>query len=251
MATKPEWADILGPAKDFEAAVRKTRSVKDLPSVAVGAKEIALLTIFKEEQRFAFEPVMQALKFLSELDDWSHSFFVADRTESEFFDWRQMPLRQYRSFDDFYHQELEATWGKWSELQETYAKIVRHEITQQQGVDEIRNRAAKAQQIDANTPDLKEAHRPKKGSATEIDTTVIGRGTEYALAKLRKDRPNIHARVLAGEITAHAGMIEAGFRKKPVSKKLSKVERLQKKIADLTRAERRALWEFLAKEFGK
>ena len=34
------------------------------------------------------------------------------------------------------------------------------------------------------------------------------------LRRLRKDRPDIHARVLAGELSPHAGMIEAGFRKK-------------------------------------
>jgi hypothetical protein len=32
----------------------------------------------------------------------------------------------------------------------------------------------------------------------------------YAMARLRRDAPAIHARVLAGELTAHAGMVEAG-----------------------------------------
>jgi hypothetical protein len=33
------------------------------------------------------------------------------------------------------------------------------------------------------------------------------------LRRLRKDRPDIHARVIAGELMPHAGMIDAGFRK--------------------------------------
>ena len=39
------------------------------------------------------------------------------------------------------------------------------------------------------------------------------RGTSkaYALRKLRKDAPELHARVLAEEISAHAAMVEAGF----------------------------------------
>jgi len=37
------------------------------------------------------------------------------------------------------------------------------------------------------------------------------------LRRLRKDRPDIHARVLAGELSPYAGMIEAGFRKRPGS----------------------------------
>jgi hypothetical protein len=38
------------------------------------------------------------------------------------------------------------------------------------------------------------------------------------LRRLRKGRPDIHARVLAGELSPHAGMTEAGFRKKPVQR---------------------------------
>ena len=39
------------------------------------------------------------------------------------------------------------------------------------------------------------------------------------LRRLRKDRPDIHARVLAGELSPHGGMVAAGFRKKPVRNK--------------------------------
>ena len=42
----------------------------------------------------------------------------------------------------------------------------------------------------------------------------VGNSRAYALRRLRKDRPDIHARVLAGELTPHAGMTEAGLRKK-------------------------------------
>jgi hypothetical protein len=50
-------------------------------------------------------------------------------------------------------------------------------------------------------------------------STLSGRPTgtsrAYALRRLREQRPDIHARVLAGEISPHAGMVEAGFRKRP------------------------------------
>jgi len=42
----------------------------------------------------------------------------------------------------------------------------------------------------------------------------VGNSREQALRKLRKDAPEIHKRVLAGELSCHAAMIEAGFRKK-------------------------------------
>jgi hypothetical protein len=55
-----------------------------------------------------------------------------------------------------------------------------------------------------------------------------GNAAAAALRRLRKDRPDIHERVLAGELTANAGMIEAGFRKKRESRKLTALDHLRK-----------------------
>jgi hypothetical protein len=41
-----------------------------------------------------------------------------------------------------------------------------------------------------------------------------GNSAAAAMRRLRKDRPDLHARVLTGELTANGGMVEAGFRKK-------------------------------------
>ena len=41
-----------------------------------------------------------------------------------------------------------------------------------------------------------------------------GTSAAYALRKLRKDAPEVHAKVIAGDISPNAGMIKAGFRKK-------------------------------------
>jgi len=251
-----EWADILGPAREFEAAVTKTRSLYDLPLVADGAKEIALLSIFKEEQRFAFQPVMHALQRLSQLTDWSHSFFVCDRVVSEFFDWRKMPLRQYSSFQDFYHRELETTWGKWESLQHTYAQLVRGEISEADAEARVRQeRAERAKKADDE--DLANKAASKQGRRTDlVDSNLLyankndiqevkaptGTSKTAFLRRLRKDRPDIHARVLAGELSPNAGMIEAGFRNKRSSRKLTIVERMQR-LWDSASAEQRA--EFL------
>jgi len=42
------------------------------------------------------------------------------------------------------------------------------------------------------------------------DETSYGTSNTYALRKLRKDRPDLHERVLADEMTPHAAMVEAG-----------------------------------------
>jgi hypothetical protein len=47
------------------------------------------------------------------------------------------------------------------------------------------------------------------------DDRPAGTTRQYALRKLRKDRPDLHRRVLDGELSPHAGMVLAGFRKKP------------------------------------
>ena len=41
-----------------------------------------------------------------------------------------------------------------------------------------------------------------------INIRPTGTSAAAALRRLRKDRPDIHARVLAGELTPHAGMVD-------------------------------------------
>jgi hypothetical protein len=45
-----------------------------------------------------------------------------------------------------------------------------------------------------------------------------GNSAAAALRRLDKDRPDLHKRVLAGEMSANAAMVEASFRKKPKRK---------------------------------
>ena len=44
-----------------------------------------------------------------------------------------------------------------------------------------------------------------------------GNTRQRALRKLRKDAPELHARVIAGEVSPNAAMIEAGFRRKSIT----------------------------------
>jgi len=44
-----------------------------------------------------------------------------------------------------------------------------------------------------------------------------GNTASAALRRLRKDRPDLHALVLAGDKTPHGAMIEAGFRPKTIT----------------------------------
>lgn len=45
------------------------------------------------------------------------------------------------------------------------------------------------------------------------DKAPSGTSEQAGLRRLRRDRPDLHERVLAGEMSVHAAMLEAGFRK--------------------------------------
>lgn len=88
-------------------------------------------------------------------------------------------------------------------------------------VERARVKAARAAQRDdaADRANLRRAHRTAESvdnGGKDINTSGRPTGTSraYALRRLREQRPDIHARVLAGEISPHAGMVEAGLRKR-------------------------------------
>jgi len=63
-------------------------------------------------------------------------------------------------------------------------------------------------------------HRPpKEESVYNVNTygRTTGNTASYALRKLSKDAPEIHERVINGELSPHAGMVEAGFRKRQIT----------------------------------
>jgi hypothetical protein len=74
-----------------------------------------------------------------------------------------------------------------------------------------------------------------------VSGTERMRGFEYYLYRLRKDRPDLHSRVLAGELSAGAGMIEAGFRKSRPSKRKTPLQRVLRMIEKLFDEDRRQL----------
>lgn len=56
-----------------------------------------------------------------------------------------------------------------------------------------------------------------EGSDRNVVDAPSGTSREAGLRRLRKDRPDLHAEVLAGRLTTHAAMVQAGFRPKTVS----------------------------------
>ena len=56
----------------------------------------------------------------------------------------------------------------------------------------------------------------EKRAAAESEVPS-GTAAQYALRRLRKDRPDLHAQVLAGTLSGHAAMVAAGFRKRTIT----------------------------------
>ena len=52
------------------------------------------------------------------------------------------------------------------------------------------------------------------GRSSPEPLAPTGNSREKGLRRRRKDRPDLHARVLAGELSVHRAMVLAGFRKK-------------------------------------
>lgn len=79
-------------------------------------------------------------------------------------------------------------------------------------------------------------------NVNDVEERPTGNTREAALRRLRKDRPDLHAQVIERKLSAHAAMVEAGFRKKP-----SSMEVIKSHIKRLDRAEIDELIDFIEK----
>lgn len=113
LAARAQWAkEAIGPAKSMLGPAG--RALHDLPiDVTRGARPVAELTAWSAAQRYALPRIASALEQVSLLPDWSGGFLVADGI---YFDWRMAPFRHYRSYDQFYREELEPTWKPWRDF---------------------------------------------------------------------------------------------------------------------------------------
>jgi hypothetical protein len=82
----------------------------------------------------------------------------------------------------------------------------------------------------------REAMTPPVGVHHDSSNITITRGTTlaYTLDRLSRKHPKLYQRVIAGELSANAAAIEAGFRKRP-----RPLEQIRRLIPKLTAQERR------------
>jgi hypothetical protein len=83
--------------------------------------------------------------------------------------------------------------------------------------------------------------RPRNGENPANSRFSYGTTSGYTLARLRRDRPDLAAMVSAGELSANAAAIEAGFRKQPTA-----LAQVMKLLPRLTAQERQQVNEATA-----
>jgi hypothetical protein len=264
MSRKSDLANRIGAIMD---AVESTdlltlpRMIEEVDGITgPGAEQVAKLTLAARSQDWVFSHVVNALQALETLpsEAWKRPFMVAVAPRESFgeptFFWNTAPVRRYASFLDFYRRELEQTFGRWIDLQALWQRRVAGEVTEDEAKKEIEARAARAQAADAKDRALQEQQPhggdrrsanegikfDNKNSDSKLEAPPTGTTAAYAHRRLRKDRPDLHARVLAGEISPHAAMVQAGFRKRAKSRARTPLDRLRTAWRKATPAEREA-----------
>lgn len=92
-------------------------------------------------------------------------------------------------------------------------------------------------------------HTSAESKNNNIQLAPQGMSKARALRKLRSDAPKLHAEVLAGNISAHAAMVQAGFRPKTFTVRADRPESVARTLRKhLTRDQLRELAEMLADE---
>jgi hypothetical protein len=82
--------------------------------------------------------------------------------------------------------------------------------------------------------------RPQK-TVDIINDKPDGTSRQQALRKLRKDRPDLHAKVISREVSPHAAMVAAGFRRRTITIEPTAAGFVKAARKHLTAEERHAL----------
>lgn len=84
--------------------------------------------------------------------------------------------------------------------------------------------------IDQAVQKPKHVRRSDGDTVTISDPNARGNARLSALRKLRSDRPDLHAQVLAGDLSAHAAMVAAGFRRPQITVPINDMDMLASRL---------------------
>lgn len=126
----------------------------------------------------------------------------------------------------------------WREFETSRGEVVHHErfvdfvtTVPLKGLGTTLDLVRRIVKDEPETLDLldRAVQNPHGGDRSKLDNIQLashpsGTSREAGLRRLRKDRPDLHAEVLAGRLSTHAAMVQAGFRRKAVTVPVDKPE---------------------------
>jgi hypothetical protein len=149
--------------------------------------------------------------------DWTKTVAVVDPRGGV----DKITLRAFGSFEVLYAEMVEPWLGSWSDLREQYAKYAAGEVTREEGERRLREKAAEIMAAAKPMP-AREIGKGKPGpgrAKTGAGGTRLPRGSnnlEYLAARLKRDHPEIAAKVAAGDYASiREAAVAAGIVKPP------------------------------------
>jgi hypothetical protein len=209
---KGKAIQITGRTKTDDV-LREFRSLKSRAERAVFADH--LIGVWGKDFEFAWPAIYELLHIIEE--------------DELYRDWRRVGPKapggpethgersSYESFAEYFADRVNKPLASWAELEATYhyAQTYGPELFRRSFTDAQAERAAAMQH--RNQQDKMNEDASQQGQRTDLVHTEnhgvneVGRpwgnSVEAALRRLRNQRTDLHERVLAGELSAHAAMI--------------------------------------------
>jgi hypothetical protein len=156
-------------------------------------------------------------------EHYRQAVFPPDAKSNPYVYWLAGPNLHPEHSYVFSHAEFNQRYlSEFGPLFDVAVWIKQYRDNPDKAVKDIEERARKMRERDQQDRDNQDQSQQGRrsdlvddtsGNINEVERRPTGTSVEAALRRLRKARPDLHARVLAGELSAHAAMIEAGFRK--------------------------------------
>ena len=191
------------------------------PDVAEALADFHRLNTDEARAAFADRWLRRASRRLEEA--WPVIYFLLRLMREEELYNRPGYLEQDQVFPDFksyFEATMKLPISTWAELEGTY-RFVQDYAPELWGAAYSKARLESLRKLEEFD---QETRRPvgtnQHSGGVDIVNTLgrpEGNSRQYALRRLRGPRPDLHSRVIAGELTPHAAMLEAGFRRRTLS----------------------------------
>lgn len=160
----------------------------------------------------------------------------------------------FPTFQAYWEAKTGKSFTAWMELEQTYEFVCNYKPEMINSLYKAAQRAKDAhrnQEANEANTHVPPPHVHLTDNDTNNKNVIIrlddqqGNSRTYALRRLARHRPDLHAQCLAGELTANAAMVQAGFRDKAPSRKATPLQKLRSAWEKTSESERRQFFNEL------